>query len=311
MKRTILILKFLAFLILAGFLLFTPCCASGVKETDLANEYYNIGNSYYNTKKYTDACRYYERALAFNPSFTKAKYNLAMASIKIKKTDRAIVLLKDLLGEDSENIDILSTLVYLYYETGEYQKAFKLVNDILAIYPDNSYALYNGGILLWKLGKTDEAIDFFIRLKENNPDDYDVLYNLGGLYYQTGEYEKAVECLEQFSEKKSDDGNTYLLLARSYTGLERYAPALKAYDLALSIYPELKEVWFEKAVILLTKVMDPEEGLASFSKALELGFNDTEKIASLLNDSQLSGKEKLELLLKDKNLIPVMTDEGS
>lgn len=301
-------LKIPVYIMILFFLWFLCGCASGVKEVDLANEYYNIGNSYYNMEKYDDACRFFERALEFNPAFSKAKYNLAIASIKANKIEKAITILEDLLDEDAENIDILSTLVYSYHEMSEYEKAFAIINSILGIYPDNSYALYNGGILLWKLDKIEEAIEYFIRLKENNPDDYDALYNLGNLYYQTEEFEQAVGYLEQFIEKNPGDGNTYLLLARSYAGLEKYLPAIEAYDLTLSFYPKLKEAWFEKAVIYLTKIMDPEKGFIALSQALELGFNDLEKIDALFNDPQFAEKDRLEILLKDKNLFPLATD---
>lgn len=304
-------LKIPAFIIILSFLFLIFGCATGVKETDLANEYYNIGNSYYNMEKYDDACRFFERALDFNPSFSKAKYNLAIASIKANKIEKAIAILEDLLDEDSENIDILSTLVYSYHEMGEYEKALSIITLILKAYPNNSYALYNGGILLWKLERIEEAIEYFILLNDSNPDDYDALYNLGNLYYQIEEYEEAVKYLEQFSEKNPGDGNTYLLLARSYTGLEKYLLALDAYDLTLSFYPEHQEAWFEKAVIFLTKVMEPEKGFIALSQALELGFNNPEKIDALLNDPQFMEKDRLEILLKERNLFPIPTDDES
>ena len=168
---------------------------------------------------------------------------------------------------------------------------------------------YNGGILLWKLDRIDEAISYFIRLKDNNPDDYDAIYNLGNLYFHVEKYDQAVEYLEQYIEKIPGDENSYLLLARSYTAIEKYLLALDSYDSLLFINPQNKDAWFEKALILLTKVMDPEKGFAALSQALEMGFNDLEKIETLLDDSELIEKDRLEELLKGKNLLPGSIEE--
>jgi tetratricopeptide (TPR) repeat protein len=293
-------IAFIFFIILCIF----SGCAGGVKAADLANEYYNIGNSYYNLKQFDDARKFYERALELNPRFYKAKYNLAMSLIKLNRTEDAIPVLEDIRNKDSNNIDVLSTLTYLYYQTAKYEKALITIDQILAIAPQSVFALYNGGIIYWKLKKIDKAISLFIQLKEIQPDDQDIVYNLGNLYYIAGNYEKAVEYFLQYIEKKPGDGNSYLFLARCYSALEKYLLALEAYDRAVVILPKNKDIWFEKAVILLTKVMDPAKGLTMLTQAIELGFNDADKFKALLENPALLDREKIEAFLKEKNVYP-------
>jgi len=78
----------------------------GYESADL---YYNIGNSYYRSNKFTFAIYYYEKAKLLNPSDVDLLNNLELANLQI--TDKIIavpqfsfvVILNDIIGSQSAN----------------------------------------------------------------------------------------------------------------------------------------------------------------------------------------------------------------
>jgi tetratricopeptide (TPR) repeat protein len=279
-------------------------CASNIKKEDLSREYYNLGNAYFAMKKYKEANQFYSRAIELDPSFSKAKYNYAQSLIKNNEYEKSLSVLEDLRKDEPENISVLSVLGYIYHVQKLDEKASVIFEKILSISPDNTYALYNSGIVLWSLGKKEDAQKRFDRAIGLLPNDADILFNMGNVYLDSKDYSKAIDFFGRYLEKKPNDDKAFLLLARTYSAMEQYALALDAYEQAVTINTKLGEAWFEKAQILLAKVKDPDKGIVAFSQALDVGFNEKEKILALYNSPDTLGKDALKKILEDKSLLP-------
>ena len=73
-------------------------------ETLSKKAYKPTENTYYNTKKYSEAIQSYKELLTYYPSFSEAAANLAVAYIQNGKLDEAIELLQhDTIGSDRKN----------------------------------------------------------------------------------------------------------------------------------------------------------------------------------------------------------------
>jgi len=284
-------------------------CAGSSRIDNLAAEYYNLGNSYFNQEKYSQAVTHYEKALKIDAELLKARFNLSLALIHLNRAAEAEILLQKLLAEDTANLSILEILAYSYHIQGKTEEAIGILENILEKSPESVSARYNLGILLWKIDKGSEAAAAFTAILDYAPDDSGTLFNLGRLYFELNRTMEAVSYLEEYLQIEPTDVSACLLLAKSYYALKRYDKALEAYDLALSFEQDLAEAWFEKARILLTEVEDPQQGLLSLSLALEAGFEDLEAIAVLLDSTNLLERNRVTDLLKSKNLIPDTSGE--
>lgn len=284
--------------------MFLSGCAGGSRVDNLAAEYYNLGNSYFNQEKYSQAAVFYERALELDVELHKARFNLSLSLIRLNRADEAEILLLKLLAEDPTNIRVFEMLAYNYHIQGRTEDAIELLEDILEKSPESVSARYNLGILLWDIDKKNMAVAAFTTLLDYAPDDSRTLFNLGRLFFELNKAEDAVSYLEEYLQTEPTDVSAFMLLARSHYVLKRYDKALEAYDLALSFEQDLAEAWFQRAVILLTEVEDPEQGLQSLSLALEAGFKDMEMIAGLLDFTNLLERNRVTDLLKSKNLVP-------
>lgn len=284
-------------------------CAGNSRIDNLAAEYYNLGNSYFNQEKYSQAVASYEKALKIDAELLKARFNLSLALIRLNRAAEAEILLQELLAEDPVNLSILEILAYNYHIQGKTEEAIELLEDVLEKAPESVSARYNLGILLWEIDKKSEAVAAFTTILDYTPDDSRSLFNLGRLFYELNQAMEAVSYLEEYLQIEPADVSACLLLAKSYYVLKRYDKALEAYDLALSFEQDLAEAWFERAQILLTEVEDPEQGLISLSLALEAGFEDLEAITVLLEFTNLLERNRVTDLLKSKNLVPDSSGE--
>ncbi len=84
----------------------------------------------------------------------------------------------------------------LYYETGDYEKAFIHYSNARKLRPHDPDIVFNFSLCLKKLGRFQDAILSFIEFTSNSPDEVDGFYNLGNCYREIKEFEKAVKAYQ-------------------------------------------------------------------------------------------------------------------
>ena len=125
-------------------------CASTVKSTDLASEYYNLGNAYFEVGNYTRAILFFQKAITFDESLNKAGFNLSLALIKDGRPGEAEEVVGKLLVMDPDNQSLLEVLAFAYHGQDQDEKAIAVYQQILDVSPEQVDARYNLAVLLWK-----------------------------------------------------------------------------------------------------------------------------------------------------------------
>ena len=295
-------------LLLFSLIFFASSCVTSVSDEEAASVYYNLGNAYFELEKYDEASNAYLRAIELDSSLGRASYNLARVYLQSGRTDRGIEVLKTLLAADPENTKVLNTLAYGYTLIGDIDAALEEYEKVLAISPLNENALYNQGVLLWKKEDFKGARRSFITLYERQEENADLLGSLGLLEKETGNIELAIRYLEDYLEMEPEDFEIMVELARLYEEEEYYGKAVEWYNAAIVLGPEMPELFFGKARVLLSAIADAEEGYESLNRALQLGFDNKEQIAELYNREFIVERNRLEALLKQYNLLPLSED---
>ncbi len=292
-----------AFLALAMMLLMASCVTSQSGK-QIASDYYNIGNAFFDLGQYDKAVTYYQDALRVDPGMVKADYNLALTLVRMKRTDEAITILKRLMVSDPKNTTLMAALGWAYHQQGKDQEALNQYEAILVLSPADKNALYNSGIILWKMKKKEDALDRFRKVLAIAPDDTDALFAAGSILLSLDQPKDSADMLSRYVEKKPDDVDAWYLIAAGAERLQKYSRALEAYDKILAIDSKQANAWFGEARLLLTVVEDPQKGLDMLDKALTHGFNDKEAVKALLASPQLLEKSKVEEALKAHDLLP-------
>ncbi|MGO9411662.1 MAG: tetratricopeptide repeat protein [Spirochaetia bacterium] len=297
-------LHVLGAVLLSGVALLFAACVTSESAKQIASDYYNIGNAFFDLGQYEKAVTYYQDALRADPGMVKADYNLALTLVRMKRIDEAVVILKRLLTDDQKNTTLMAALGWAYHQQGKDKEALDEYNAVLALSPADQNALYNSGIILWKLTKKDDALQRFRQVLSIAPDDTDALFAAGSILLSLDQPKDSADMLSRYVEKKPNDVDAWYLIAGAAERQLKYSRALEAYDKVIAIDPKQANAWFGEARLLLTVVEDPQKGLDSLTSALAAGFKDKDAVKALLVSPQLLEKDKVEQALKEHDLLP-------
>jgi tetratricopeptide (TPR) repeat protein len=297
---------FLIVALLAAFaaLVLLGGCASDPRIREIAAEYYNIGNAFFELGQYEKAIDAYRSALRFDPALAKADFNLALTYARMKKLPEAEQLLKKLLADDPVNASLMVTLAWAYHLAARDEEALSQYDAALAIAPENADAWYNSAVILWKMERKQEALERFRKLLAVAPDDSEGLFGAGSLLLSMDDPAGAEEYLGRCVQKKPEDLDARYLLADALERQRKLSRVLEEYDRILERDAKQANAWFGKARLLLTAIEDPDNGLVALRKSLELGFRDGEAAGLLLATPGLLEREAVEAALKARDLLP-------
>lgn len=196
-------------------LLAQPCISQEKPEDNFkvepgrtAEDYYNIGNWYFEREQHYKAIAYYKAAIAQNQSFAEAWNNLGAAYSEVERFDESVEA---------------------------YRKAVELAST-------ENFVYLNLGNALTKTGKLrDAALAYrtFIQLEPYDPDGYK---NLGITLFRLKDYEQAADAFEKLLLIEKDDSYFTFQTARCYAILGRYDKTLEKIQAALILDPDIGSI---------------------------------------------------------------------
>jgi Cytochrome c biogenesis factor len=191
------------------------------------------------------------------------------------------------------------------FKLGRYKEGLNELNDILAVYPDDSeiqeyknilHILEDQSLITelnelpynypkksgnWKQEKKQAyELDRYQKTLENldknleiNPQDSDIWKYRGSTLYILGRYEEALEAFEKSSEINPKNENVWSFKGSTLYMLNKPEKALKAFDKALQKNPNKFEAWFNKGSVLL-ELGRYTQSLSAVENALRINAKD-------------------------------------
>lgn len=133
-------------------------------------------------KKYIEALGWYEKALAVNPGFASAYYNLATLQKEMGHADKAFKTLHQALVLRPMWSKGYSTLGLMHVEQKQYDLAEAALLKATAADPNNTRALFNLAKLYEITARPAEAARTYKKILETAPEDVGAMHNLGLIY---------------------------------------------------------------------------------------------------------------------------------
>ena len=279
---------------------------------------FRIGYSCYYSGKLEEAQKYFERCLEINPKEPDADIllrftysDLGNKKIEEEKLEEALEYFKKSreLAKDNDGIIFSeSDLAWIYDHTGEYEKAYEYLKNIISLGRDDAWVHSEFGFCLGGLGKYEEAVEEFKKAIEIGRDDSWIFARLGQAYRELEKYDEALEAYFKGLEVDSNDiwllseiawiydtikndcktGLEYLEKAKNlgrddiwinsefgwvYNHMNRHTEALPYLEKAKELGRDDEWINFEigYALARLNKV---EEGLKYYYKVKEMGRDD-------------------------------------
>lgn len=287
-------------------LLFSCASAPGVPPEVLAAEYYNLGNAYFQLKKYKEAGEYYQKALSYDRNNTQALYNLARSLAEQGQWTDAGSRLQTLKEKDPDNLLVLKTMAYLKYLEKDKDATLEHYRQVISAGGADQETWRNAGLVAWEVGDKDSAMEYLENFRKGGGTEPGILVILGGLMLSAGKDLEGAELLSVQKEALGADGEAALSLVKAWIRLKQYDQALSAYEL-LHAADQKKgtkrpEVWFEAGSLVWTELQDPNKALDFFRRALDQGFSDSVVLRTLLDRNDLVRRDAVAALFREKGL---------
>ncbi|NLM10449.1 MAG: tetratricopeptide repeat protein [Clostridiaceae bacterium] len=267
---------------------------------------FNLGYALYNSGRFEQSIKCFEKVTDINPDLTVAYKNIARAYLAINMEDKAIEYL------EKGRLDLRDSLLRIvlgsiYYKNGETRKALEVLDEIVASETKQIDALkYKGKAALKEkiFDKAEECFEKLIELEPSEPlnyyhlalsqrelkrdkealktyergisvisDNSMLFYNAATLLDEMGDKERAVHYLY-----KSLEGDELLEDAYNYLGvllgqLGRYREAVQVFDRGIKVFESSYRLYFNRGIVLeMSRRL--EDAALSFAKAYELNQQD-------------------------------------
>ncbi len=177
-----------------------------------------IASCYWQLNDYQNANKYYLEVLKEQPNNMEALSNSAWAYYSIGDYNNAKLTVNKILAYDKTNKNAQDLLNSIYeneystqlqeaisfYERGDYNKSFALIDSYLVKKPNDSYAMYYKGLNLEEMKKSNDAIKQYKALISKDSSFAPAYYSLAVALDNAEKYDEAVKNYEQFLKLKKE-----------------------------------------------------------------------------------------------------------
>jgi len=286
----------------AAFMIALASGCATLPPSELAKEWYAIGNAWLDKSEWKKAGEAYSKALALDPSFAGASFNLARALAEAGDFDESLRVLAELEKRDPGNVRIASAKAFALYKKGDAKGALAAYRSILDLDPYAPDTLYNVALLELETGDAKAAAEDLGKLAINSPEDPDVLAALAKALGKSGDSDGELAAYEKLKALGKADASAYEKMGLAYDKARRFDEAMDAFEAAVKADPKRSLSWFHLARLRLVVANDSERGLSALKSALDSGFADKDAATALLDEPDLIEREKVIELLKSKGL---------
>ena len=154
---------------------------------------------------------------------------------------RDIQYLEEVLKQDPDSDQLLVELGWLYYRTGNYQKANQVLTRAIAVNKLNPAAHFNLGLVYRETGLLEKAVQELQRTLELDPDSKYAYYELGMIYFSQEKWDQAAAQFRYAAEKDPAGADNYYWLGQAYERMGKNEEARAAYLRVLEMIPDHPE----------------------------------------------------------------------
>lgn len=284
-----------------------------------------LGAAYVGKGENEAAMREYEQALELKADFTPAMANLAKLHIKQGNIKRAEQRYRDILDVDQNNIEALISLARIeaeqnntdkmakllqqarkanitsleprlllgkyYYQLGDLNNLFDVVNEAVALSPDNPQAVMLLAQAQRLARNNHKALSTLEALLKVYPDNVDVLIEMSQVYLNMGNLSAAKPLLDTVLVKQPNHYKASRLAMSLALRRKDYLLAREHFNVIKQAFPDKKELGQLDGRILFQEGKI-EKAINAFEKALEV--NETQAVTAQLAEAYLANGNQVQ-----------------
>lgn len=232
------------------------------------------GNNAYKVKNFEEALKFYDEAIALDPSDMTYLNNKAAVYFEQSDYDQCIATCEKAVDVGRENradykiiAKALGRCGKAYQQKGDDFNAIKYLNKSLSEHRTPDIAKL--------INEIEKQMKEKERLAYVDPEKSLQEKTLGNQFFQEGKYPEALKHYTEAIKRNPDDAKIYSNRAACYTKLLEFTLALKDCDECIKLDPKFIKGYLRKATIY-TAMKESEKAKHSYQKALEIDPNCTE-----------------------------------
>lgn len=207
-------------------------------------------------RDHSKAIKYFEKAIEISEEFNyledleEIRFDLAMEYESINNFQKAIRILSEILEKNHDHEAAIYEIAYCFERIGNFDECIQYYTRYIDNNPYSFTAWYNLGNIYFLKENIEKAIwayDYSIIINEDFASAH---FNLANIYMQTNDYEKALIAYQRCAELDPNDALTLSYLGEAYERLERYDEALDCYHRSKDMNGEIAEPWLGIGIIL-------------------------------------------------------------
>jgi len=205
-----------------------------LSPTDQAENYYYLGQTYYQLNKADSAAYYYQKATEISPEYPFGYIGLGKMELKKGNAKAAEDLFKKANGFAKKDPSIQTIIAEVYIHAGDYTNAAVSLDRARKINSKYSRIYVAEGDMLMKQGKTGDAVSRYENaILFDNTDK--VAYLKIAQVYKIVNPAEALKYLDKLIALDPNYIPAYAVIGDIYREDRRYGDALKAYEKFISI----------------------------------------------------------------------------
>ncbi|MCD7740533.1 MAG: tetratricopeptide repeat protein [Candidatus Gastranaerophilales bacterium] len=267
--------------------------------------YTNWGMHYAHLKDFEHAIEKLETAAVMSGQNPKPCINLGIIYTKLKNYQKAESILLEALRKDSHNPYTYNVLGSVYIAEDKFDKAEDMLKKALKFSTSNSEIFLNYGILYAKMQKKHKSIEMLKKSKLLNPANVHTYFILGVMLFETDRISEAFTEFKKLESMNSNYKNLNYYIALCYKKEKNYMAVIEYAQRALNDDEDNVSAYILLAQTY-TALNKQEEMLRIYAKGAEHGINNFEFLlswgVSLLKINKIKeAKAKLFKVIELKN----------
>jgi tetratricopeptide (TPR) repeat protein len=287
----------------------TACASSPNKA--LADEYYNLGNAWFDLKKYDLAAAAYQKAANWNPDLKIAVLNWARAKAESGDAAGALALLAPLAASDPNNLIVAQYRAWLTAKDRGPAAAADLYVALAVKLPGDAPTLFNAGLCLKAAGRDQEAmadLTAWQALDGKNPVGMAALAELTAKADPAKAADVWLAAAQALPENDPKRFAPLMARAKALETAKLYGDAVQGWTTVLAL-PATDdqprgEANFRLGALYLLQIEDYQRGLQALLAAWKAGYKDKDAWNHLRQDPNLKFSVRLEADLKLSEVSP-------
>ncbi len=237
-----------------------------------------VGQSYITQKKYNEAIRVIEKAVALLPSEMNltegvdiAYFNLGWLYGRLEDANLEQAKLNYDKGIELNPGDYkaYNNRGIVYKNLGEYEQALADYDKAIELNPEYAFAYNNRGNTYSSLEEYEQAIADYDKAIELNPEYAFAYNNRGATYKNLGEYGQAIVDYDKAIELNPDFAGAYSNRGLTYDNLGEYEQAIADYTKAIELNPDADDAYISRGNTYGARG-EYEQAIVDYNKAIEL-----------------------------------------